>query len=1023
MKKIIEYIFSMEVAGILLILIAFSIGAATFIENDYGTTVSKALVYNSLWFEIIIGLLFVNLLNNSVKIRPWKTKKWIVFMFHISFLMIILGAGITRYIGYEGLMSIREGETSNTFLSDATYMIVQNENNQIIAKKKVLFHSLDDNVISMNFDIDGKPYQLSTYNFVQNAVEYIEKTPDGKAMFELTMRSKGDFRSFSISEGEMIRLNKYTIGFNTPEKYDINLLFIDGEIKITSSYSIDYFDMTNGQEDLLMPDTNYTIQLQRLYSINDFKWVFKSFYPYAQLAVTSSDTQKGGGINAIHFSINNSDGDMIIADYAMGSSGFSSPKTIDIGGKRIRVLYGSEKIELPFSIMLRDFQLERYPATNSHSSYASEVSLIDKAANINMDYRIYMNHVLDYKGYRFFQSSYDPDEKGTVLSVNHDYWGMIVTYIGYAMMMFGMFLALFVKKTRFRYLMKKTATATVLIIGFLLFMPQQSFSQTSGDKVEKIPTEQIDQLSRLLVQGHNGRFQPFNSISSQVLRKISRKTTYKGIDSDRVLLGMMMNPGRWVNEPLIKVINDDINKIIGNDDSRVRFTDFFLSTESGNSYKLSEYVDAAYQKKPAHRGKFDKDVITVDERVNVFYSAINKDFIKIFPVPGLPNETWKTPKGPFEDYQSEDSAFVASVFKFYLQSLETGLESGDYSNANLMLNGIKQFQDRYSDITSMPADKMEQEIIYNKIGIFDRLIAPYGILGFLMLIVLFVKVLFPKYTLKWVSHSFALLILLAFIAHTLGLAARWYIAGHAPWSDGYESMIFIGWATILAGLMFYRNSPIALAATSFLTFLILFVAHLSWMNPEITNLVPVLKSYWLTIHVAIITASYGFLALGTFMGFLNLIFIIFQNKENSLRIKGKVKEISRINEMTLIIGLYLLTIGTFLGGIWANESWGRYWGWDPKETWAMVTILVYAFIVHMRFIPGIKGLFAFNLMSIIGYFSVLMTYFGVNYYLSGLHSYASSDPVPIPDFVYYFLAVLLIVSVAAYSKYKKHWEV
>jgi cytochrome c-type biogenesis protein CcsB len=194
------------------------------------------------------------------------------------------------------------------------------------------------------------------------------------------------------------------------------------------------------------------------------------------------------------------------------------------------------------------------------------------------------------------------------------------------------------------------------------------------------------------------------------------------------------------------------------------------------------------------------------------------------------------------------------------------------------------------------------------------------------------------------------------------------------------------------------------------------------MNPEITNLVPVLKSYWLTIHVAIITASYGFLALGSFMGFLNLIFFIFQTKSNKKRIHEKVMEITNINEMTMVIGLYLLTIGTFLGGIWANESWGRYWGWDPKETWALVTILVYAFILHMRYIPGLKSVYSLNLMSVLGYFSVLMTYFGVNYYLSGLHSYASGDPMPIPNFVYYAVAIIFITAAAAYYKYKKLWE-
>ena len=197
------------------------------------------------------------------------------------------------------------------------------------------------------------------------------------------------------------------------------------------------------------------------------------------------------------------------------------------------------------------------------------------------------------------------------------------------------------------------------------------------------------------------------------------------------------------------------------------------------------------------------------------------------------------------------------------------------------------------------------------------------------------------------------------------------------------------------------------------------VAHLSWMDPEVTNLVPVLKSYWLTIHVSIITASYGFLALSMLLGFINLLLMILKSKNNVKMINLRIKELTIINERSITIGLYMLTIGTFLGGVWANESWGRYWGWDPKETWALVSVLLYAFILHMRFIPGLKGNYAFNFASLIGYFSILMTYFGVNYYLSGLHSYAAGDPVPVPDFVFYALGIIAILAIWAFVKERK----
>jgi cytochrome c-type biogenesis protein CcsB len=229
-------------------------------------------------------------------------------------------------------------------------------------------------------------------------------------------------------------------------------------------------------------------------------------------------------------------------------------------------------------------------------------------------------------------------------------------------------------------------------------------------------------------------------------------------------------------------------------------------------------------------------------------------------------------------------------------------------------------------------------------------------------------------------------------------------------------MLYIGWATILAGLLFSRRSPVTLAATAILGGLILFVAHLNWLDPEITPLVPVLKSYWLMIHVAVITASYGFLGLGALLGFITLWLYIFRRGKNRMAMELAIRELTMINEMALIAGLAFLTVGNFLGGVWANESWGRYWGWDPKETWALVTILVYAAVVHLRFVKSFKGVFAFNVASLLAFSSVIMTYFGVNYYLSGMHSYAKGDPVPIPSFVYYAIAVVALTIFLAWRK-------
>jgi len=264
-------------------------------------------------------------------------------------------------------------------------------------------------------------------------------------------------------------------------------------------------------------------------------------------------------------------------------------------------------------------------------------------------------------------------------------------------------------------------------------------------------------------------------------------------------------------------------------------------------------------------------------------------------------------------------------------------------------------------------------------------------------------------------------IILLFIIHTAGLIARWYISGHAPWSDAYESMIYVAWATMFFGLAFGRKSDLTLASTAFVASMILMIAHWNWMDPAIANLVPVLDSYWLMIHVAVIVGSYGPFTLGMILGVVSLLLMIFTNSNNKAKMKLNIREITIITEMALTVGLVMLTIGNFLGGQWANESWGRYWGWDPKETWALISIMVYAFVIHMRLVPGLRGRWFFNFMSIVAFASIMMTYFGVNFYLSGLHSYASGDKVITPDFIYYSIAVVVILGALSYWKYKKHY--
>ena len=265
-------------------------------------------------------------------------------------------------------------------------------------------------------------------------------------------------------------------------------------------------------------------------------------------------------------------------------------------------------------------------------------------------------------------------------------------------------------------------------------------------------------------------------------------------------------------------------------------------------------------------------------------------------------------------------------------------------------------------------------------------------------------------------------IVIFFIWHTAGLILRWYISGHAPWSNAYESILYVSWATMGMGLLFARKSDMTLAASAFVTSMLLFVAHQNWVDPAISNLVPVLDSYWLMIHVAVIVASYGPLIVGAILGLVSLILIILTNDENKARMEINLKELTIINELALTIGLIMLTIGNFLGGQWANESWGRYWGWDPKETWALISIMVYAFVIHTRLVPGLRGKWMFNFLSLIAVGSIMMTYFGVNYYLVGLHSYGQSGAAAItPDYVWYAALGAVVLGGISFWRYRVNY--
>jgi len=363
--------------------------------------------------------------------------------------------------------------------------------------------------------------------------------------------------------------------------------------------------------------------------------------------------------------------------------------------------------------------------------------------------------------------------------------------------------------------------------------------------------------------------------------------------------------------------------------------------------------------------------------------------------------------------------FVTRIFDWYLSDVQEALTSKDWSKPNEVLDMITSYQTAKNNIPAFDQKIINLELRYNKLEIFRWCKIGYLSLGGLLLLFSFLSFLKIKPRYGFIVKLLGVAVLVVFHFHMLGMGMRWKIGGYAPWSNSYETMVFMAWVTVLAGLLFVRRSPVTFALSTLFAGIILFVSALNWMDPQINPLVPVLKSPWLMFHVAILMAAYGFFGISFLIGFVNLSMMALIQKEKLTTYVDSIRELSIINELSLNIGLILMTIGTFMGAVWANESWGRYWGWDPKETWALITMIVYVLVTHLHLLHKWYDLWLFNLCSIIAFVSVLMTYFGVNYFLSGMHSYGQNSQL---SGVFVYLCgtgvLILLLAVISRKKYK-----
>ena len=905
--KILNVLFSFKTTLILLAILAIGAGVATFIENDFGTSTARVLVYNNIWYETALVLTTVNLAGIIYKFKMWKNTPR--FLFHSAFVVILIGAGVTRYVGYEGVMQIKEGSTENRMISLEPYL-------QVTIKE------------------DGKTY------FKEYQME-----------FATLMKSINEF--------------SHTITYN-----DKNVV-------------VDY--------------KNYMLATKGT----------------AKMGMLTVDVTANGETKEIKLPGRRSQKGM--------------QRDLQFGDTTVSLEYGSKILYLPFAIKLNDFQLDRYPGSMSPSSYASEVTVIQED-NTSYDYRIFMNRTLHQGNFLFFQSSYFPDETGTVLSVNNDP-GKWPTYFGYFLLTLGLVLNFFDKKSRFAKLTKFVASKNIasLTVACLLAFATTSSNAAQTDEEFKVKAQQTveylktfkessdvtaKKFARLVTQSSSGRMKPISSLNREIVTKLSGKTSLLGMNSDQIVLGMLSRPEIWRDLKIIKIKTPKLKKFIGVDESRkyIAFSEVFKD----GAYLLSKESEKASLTKPNERGTYERDIIKVDERLNIMYAVFNASLFNIYPKVVLKddkehNNKWYTPMEAIDGFEGKNKTAVEQMTRGLINTII----QNNWEEANNYISLLTTYQEKVGAEVTLSKAEIDNEIMFNELDIFPKVMIAYLILGFFILIAAFIVVFNPKIKPRKTTFVFFIILSAIFAVHTFGMGFRWIISGHAPWSDTYETLLYISWSAIFAGVMFFRRHLLALSSAVIVAGIFMFVAHLTGIDPQITNLVPVLKSYWLTIHVSILTASYGFFALGAVLGYMTLIMFIF--RKNKPHVDDTIKHVNAINEIALIVGLAAITIGNFLGGIWANESWGRYWGWDPKETWAYVSIVMYAIVIHLRFIKGLATPFVFAVASLLSFSTILMTYFGVNFYLAGMHSYATGDPVPIPTWVYYVLGLIFVTIAFAYK--------
>ena len=577
---------------------------------------------------------------------------------------------------------------------------------------------------------------------------------------------------------------------------------------------------------------------------------------------------------------------------------------------RFVVRDNGELVPLPFSLRLDSFRVQCYPGTDAPEDYISYVRLtgsdgVEQAATVSM------NRILTSGGYRFYQSSYDPDGQGSWLSVNHDPWGIGVTYAGYALLGLSMLGVLFSRGGEFRRLLRHPLLRKGGFLTVLLLMGTMTV-QAQGRKLPVLKQRQADSLAAVQVIYHD-RVVPFNTLARDFVLKLTGRPTYKGLTPERVVGGWLLYPEVWKDEPMIRIKSAELRRRLGVEGDFARLSDLF----DGQTYRLQAYWDAS-KGKTGPLSPLEKAIVETDEKVGLILMLQNGTLIQPLPADG--------------------------------------------------------------SVAPLSEAKVRAELLYNRIP-FSQVLFMFnltmGLLAFGLLLYKGTRRTVPAgRTFRRVDRVLTGALWAALLFHAFGYGLRWYIGGRVPLSNGYETMQFLALATLLLSVLFRRRFPFTLPFGFLLSGFALLVSYLGQMNPQITPLMPVLVSPWLSSHVSLIMMSYALFAFMMLNGVL------------ALCLRREALRLLLLSRLLLYPATFFLGAGIFLGAIWANVSWGHYWTWDPKEVWALITFMVYGVAFHARSLRRFRRPLFFHIYMIAAFLTVLMTYFGVNYVLGGMHSYA-----------------------------------